>query len=82
MPANPYERELRKVSDPLRDETRRVRKTLLVWCLAASAITLAKLFPSEITALGMKVTPTSHAVLLGLMAAIVVYHVIAFGVYA
>ena len=82
MPANPYERELRKVSDPLRDETRRVRKTLLVWCLAASAITLAKLFPSEITALGMKVTPTSHAVLLGLMAAIVVYHLIAFGVYA
>ncbi len=82
MPANPYERELRKVSDPLRIETKRVRKTLLIWCLASAAITLAKLFPSEITALGMKVTPTSHAVLLGLMAAIVSYHLVAFIVYA
>lgn len=82
MPANPYERDLRKVSDPLRDETRKVRKTLLVWCLAAVAITLGKLFPSEISALGMKVTATSHSVLLTLMAAVVAYHLLAFLVYA
>lgn len=82
MPANPYSRDLRKVSDPLRDETRKVRKTLLVWCLAALAVTLGHLFPSEISALGMKLTATSHAVLLALMAAIVAYHLVAFVVYA
>ena len=82
MPANPYARDLRKVSDPLREETRKVRKTLLVWCLAAIAITLGRLFPSEISALGMKVTATSHAVLLALMAAVVAYHLVAFLIYA
>lgn len=81
MPANPYARDLRKVSDPLREETRRVRKTLLIWCLAAIAVTLGKLFPTEITALGMTVTSTSHAVLLALMAAVVAYHTVAFFVY-
>lgn len=82
MPANPYARELRKVSDPLQEETRKVRKTLLAWCLGATAITLGQLFPSEISALGMKVTATSHAVLLGLMAAVVAYHLVLFIVYA
>jgi hypothetical protein len=82
MSANPYARDLRKVSDPLREETRKVRKTLLIWCLAAIAITLGRLFPSEISALGMKVTATSHAVLLGLMAAVVAYHLVAFVIYA
>ncbi|SCC91910.1 membrane hypothetical protein [Thiomonas sp. X19] len=82
MPANPYARDLRKVSDPLKDETRKVRKTLLVWCLAAAAITLGHLFPSEIAALGMKVTPANHAALLLLMAAIITYHLLAFLVYA
>ena len=82
MPANPYSRELRKVSDPLRDETRKVRKTLLIWCLAAAAITLGQLYPSEISALGMKVTATSHAVLLDLMAAIITYHIVTFIVHA
>lgn len=82
MPANPYSRDLRKVINPLRDETQKVRKALLVWCLAAIAITLGKLFPSEITALGMKVTATSHAVLLALMAIVVCYHMITFLVYA
>ena len=82
MPANPYSRDLRKVCNPLRDETREVRKTLLVWCLAAPAVTLGHLFPSEISALGMKLTATNHEVLLGLMAAIVAYHVVAFVVYA
>lgn len=82
MAANPYSRDLRKVINPLREETQRVRKALLVWCLAAVAVTLGKLFPSEITALGMKVTATSHAVLLGLMAVVVPYHLVAFLVYA
>lgn len=82
MPANPYARDLRKVTDPLREETRKVRKTLLVWCLGAIAVTLGQLFPSEITALGMKVEPANRAVLLWLMAAIVAYHLVTFFVYA
>lgn len=82
MAANPYERVLRKVSDPLRDETRKVRKTLLVWSLAAAAMTLGHLFPSEITALGLQVTPSSRSVLLDLMVTIVGYHVVSFITYA
>ena len=82
MPDNPYSRDLRKVFNPLREETQKVRKALFVWCLAAIAITLGKLFPSEITALGMKVTATSHAVLLALMAVVVGYHILTFLVYA
>jgi hypothetical protein len=82
MPANPYSRVLRKVTNPLREETQKVRKALFVWCLAALAITLGNLFPSEITALGMKVTAASHSVLLILMAVVVGYHLITFLVYA
>lgn len=82
MPVNPYARDLRKIADPLNDETRKVRKTLLIWCLASAAITLGKLFPSEISALGMKVTPANHAALMLLMAAIISYHLVAFLVYA
>ena len=82
MPVNPYSGVLRKVSNPLREETQKVRRALLVWCLAAIAITLGKLFPSEITALGMKVTATSHSVLLALMAVVVGYHITTFFVYA
>ena len=82
MPANPYERDLRKVADPLRDETRKVRKTLLVWCLAAVAITLGQLFPTEVSALGLKITPGSRNVLLWLVALIVIYHLVAFAAYA
>ena len=82
MAANPYARTLRKASDPLKEETRRVRKTLLIWCLASVAVTSGKLFPTEVTALGMKVTATSHAFLLMLLALIIAYHLIAFGVYA
>lgn len=82
MPVNPYTRELRRVANPLREETQKVRKALFVWCLASIAITLGKLFPSEISALGMKVTTTSHGVLLALMAVVVGYHIITFLVYA
>lgn len=82
MPANPYSRDLRKVANPLREETQKVRKTLFIWCLAAIAITAGKLFPSEITALGMKITPTSHSVLLALMALVVFYHLVTFLIYA
>lgn len=82
MPANPYSRDLCKVSDPLREETRKVHKTLLVWRLAALAVTLGHLFAKEISALVMKLTATRHAVLLGLIAAIIAYHLVAFVVHA
>jgi len=80
--ANPFERTLRKVSDPLREETRKIRKTLLVWSLVSSAVTIGGLFPNEVSALGLKVAPTSKAVLFGLIAAVVLYHLVAFVAYA
>lgn len=82
MSVNPYTRDLRKVINPLREETQKVRKALFVWCLASIAITLGKLFPSEISALGMKITTTSHGVLLSLMTVVVGYHIVTFLVYA
>ncbi len=82
MPVNPYTRDLRKVINPLREETQKVRKALFVWCLASIAITLGQLFPSEISALGMKITTTSHGVILALMAVVVGYHIVTFLVSA
>lgn len=82
MPANPYLRELRKISDPLKDETRRVRKTLLIWCLATTALTVGQLFPTEISALGLTITTNSRSVLLGILMIIICYHLVAFIVYA
>jgi len=80
--SSPFERDLRKVSDPLAEETRRIRRSLLVWCLVAVATTVGGLFPSEITALGLKVTPTNRAVLAFLIAGIAMYHAAAFLSYA
>lgn len=81
MAANPFERDLRKVSDPLSDETRKLRRALLVWCLVAAALTLGDLFPSEITAFGLKVTPTNRSALSLLLVAVVAYHLLAFLVH-
>ena len=50
--------------------------------MVSSAITVGGLFPSEISTLGLKVAPTSKAVLFGLIAAVVVYHLVAFLAYA
>jgi hypothetical protein len=79
---NPYERTLRAVSDPLKEETRRVRKALLVWSLVSLAITVGGLFPNEISTFGLKVAPTSKAVLFALISAVVMYHDVAFTAYA
>lgn len=81
MPASPFQKELRRLAEPLRDSTNKVRRSLLLWSLASLAVTLGKLYPSEVSALGMKVTATSHSVLLGLMALIVGYHIVAFIIY-
>ena len=78
MAANPFERDLRKVSDPLSEETRKLKRALLVWCLIAAALTLGDLFPSEITAFGLKVTPTNRSALSLLLIAVVLYHLVAF----
>ena len=82
MPANPYARDLRKVTSTLSDETKKIRKSLFVCCLASIAVTLGKLYPTEITALGMKITPNSHSMLLLLMALVVTYHLLTFFIYA
>lgn len=82
MSFNPYERTLRKVADPLTEETRRVRKALLGWSLVGVGVTVGGLFPTEITALGLKITPTNKAILFGLLGAVVLYHLVAFFAYA
>ena len=82
MTLTPYERTLRRVSDPLSSESRKVRKTLLVWSLAAAAITIGGLFPTEITALGLKISPSNKVTIYWLVAIIIGYHMLAFLAYS
>ncbi len=82
MTLTPYERTLRRVSDPLSDESRKVRKTLLMWSLLAAAITIGGLLPTEISALGLKISPANKTTMYWLVAAIIGYHILAFIAYA
>jgi hypothetical protein len=55
MATSPFDNQIQLVADPLRDETRKVRRATLVWSLVAVAMTIGGLFPTEISALGLKV---------------------------
>lgn len=68
--------------DPLRDVTRKERRTLLGVSTASILIAKTGLVPSEIQNLGIKFTPTEQSVLLLGLAAVVVYFLIVFIVYA
>ena len=81
MPVNIFEQQLRKIADPLAEETRKVRRSLLIWCLISAALTVGGLFPVEITLLGLKVSPTKKSVLLVIVGAIVIYFFLTFLIY-
>ena len=67
--------------DPLSDVTRRERKNLLLVSFLSLAVTLGNLVPQEITALGIKVSPTEQRNLFLLLACAVLYLMGAFIFY-
>lgn len=81
MPLNLFEREMERVADPLTEETRKVRRALMVWSLVCFAMTAGGLFPTEVTTFGLKVSAADKVVLLSLFAAILAYKFVAFVAY-
>lgn len=67
--------------DPLSDVTRRERKNLLLVSFISLAVTLGNLVPQEITALGIKVSPSEQRNLFLLLASAVLYLMGAFIFY-
>jgi hypothetical protein len=71
-----------RLRDPLSEVTRKERRALLGVSVLGMALVHTGLVPSEITALGIKLTAPAQSSLLQLMAAICGYFLIAFSVYA
>lgn len=74
-----------RIVDPLSEVTRRERKALLLASLAALAVTKGGLIPSEVSALGIKISEIERAGLLYLPAdfgATILYFILGFALYA
>jgi len=82
MPYNPYASHIRKTSEYLRDETRKIRKAFLIWCLLALTITKANLLPNKISALGLEINSINEKSLLRIIFIILLYHLFSFVIYA
>lgn len=76
-----FEQELKKIVDPLDEETRKVRKALLTWSVIAVAVTLGGLFPTSITMLGLTVDTKNKIVLLSMLTLVLAYFFFSFVVY-
>ena len=70
-----------RVLDPLSEVTRRERKALLIASLIALAISLGGLIPTEIQALGVKLSPPERDSILLLIALSVIYLLGGFSIY-
>jgi hypothetical protein len=71
-----------RLQDPLSDVTRAERKTLLGLSAVGLVIARSGLVPSRISALGIEFDRADQSALLGMLAAVVVYFLVAFVVYA
>ncbi len=79
MPSTDKEAE---ISDPLSEVTRNERRSLLLVSLIAATVAGTGLVPTKIEALGVEFGPASQRTLLGLLALVVLYFVLAFSLYA
>jgi hypothetical protein len=71
-----------RLQDPLSDVTRAERKTLLGLSAVGLVIARSGLVPSRISALGIEFDRADQSALLGMLAAVVVYFLVAFVIYA
>jgi len=79
---NPFETYIIRVSDPLSQHTRGVRKSLLVSSVVAIAVARTGLIPTKISALGLEFSQADRGSMLWLMAAVVAFFLISFFVSA
>lgn len=78
----PTDTRLDRLRDPLSTPTRSARKALLVGATTGIVIVKAGLVPTEIAALGIQFQETDQQTLLAILGAIIIYFLIAFGLYA
>lgn len=71
-----------RLQDPLSDVTRAERKMLLGLSAVGLVIARSGLVPSRISALGIEFDRADQSALLGMLAAVIVYFLVAFVVYA
>ena len=78
----PFEAYIIRVSDPLSQHTRGVRKSLLVSSVIAIAVAVTGLMPTKISALGLEFSQADRGSMLWLIGAVVAFFLISFFVSA
>jgi hypothetical protein len=71
-----------RLGDPLAEVTRKERRSLLIASAVAITIVKTGLVPTKISALGVEFSQADKAALLKVLAAVVIYFLVAFVVYA
>lgn len=69
------------LEDPLSTITREERRNLLISCVITALVSHAGLLPTEISALGIKITSPEQSVFILVLAAVVFYFSFAFLIY-
>ena len=70
------------LGDPLREVTRVERRNLLIVSVIGVVVAKAQVVPQKIPALGVEFGPIEMATFIWVMTAVVIYHIIGFGIYA
>jgi hypothetical protein len=74
--------DLLRLRDPLSEVTRKERRGLLGVSLLSATVALSGLLPTEIGALGVKLAAKDQRTLLLVLAAVCLYYLVAFVIYA
>lgn len=79
---NPYEVDIIRVTDPLSQNTRAVRKSLLVSSVVAITVAKTGFIPTKISALGLEFSQADRGSMLWLIGAVVAFFLLSFLVAA
>ena len=79
---NPFEADIIRVTDPLSQNTRVVRKSLLVSSVIAIAVVKTGFIPTKISALGLEFSQADRGSMLWLIGAVVAFFLLSFLVAA
>ena len=71
-----------KLQDPICETTRKQKRNLLIFSLLGIVIAKARIFPTEITALGVKFSHGDSASILSMLSWIILYYLITFVIYS
>ena len=79
---NPFEADIIRVTDPLSQHTRGVRKSLLVSSVIAIAVAKTGFIPTKVSALGLEFSQADRGSMLWLIGAVVAFFLLSFLVSA